>query len=231
MLSEITEAKSYENTSIESHSIKEDDIDNTDELFKLVASKYKESNVFLDAEFNATLEGVFFTNRKRDTKIDLKILVSKSLKYNFDEILIYIIENSYEKFISLISSNTNEIINNKFFASTLAYCVNIVRNYSSISSKFRYKFQENKGVEIIFKYLNNQLLLDSYIREAYQDENNFSFAILHSVIRGSIGILSNLSKSLFDFKDIWNKCHAVIFYIYNIERQFLKRDINNTSNL
>ena len=141
-------------------------------------------------------------------------MIEKSFEFNFHQTLLNIIKNTHEKFVKLATSDTEKLTKNDLFIVTLKCSMNIARSFSNNSSKFRIEFQTLDAIKLLFDFINNENLLDAYIKSS-SNKKTLKYNVLHAIIRSSVGILLNLSRSCTNFRQKWNECDAVIIKIRN----------------
>ncbi len=196
---------------IESNNVN-NEIDSSDLDLKMVYDYFKyleevgnDPKMYSNQRATEALKNIFdISNRQKSYLIS-----EKSFEFNFVTVLISLLKNVYEEFVSIITSD-KLIKGTNYTLLSLKYALNISRSFSNYSIKFSIEFHNQLGISYIFNYLNNELLIDSYIKAA-EKPKFFKFIILNSVLRSSLGTLLNLSRAIdvSDYKKQWNDCKAV----------------------
>ena len=148
---------------------------------------------------------VAFTNE--NNRLDTLNLHCQS--HNFTQLIIKQLHYMY----SLVAENlTTENIskNDKTFQFTHK-CLEIVRHFTNYSMLFRNEFYELNGLNVLWKFINNDTLLDLYMK--INAAQNVTFIHLNRLVRGTLGILFNLSREYDNFSFKWKELNAfeVIF--------------------
>lgn len=177
--------------------------ENTNEEFlKNVNLIVKNLESYSEQTFVQTLSNIS-NDRNKTVQV-----IEKSFEFSFHKALMDIIKNTSEKLISYLSSGNEKLTKNELYLLALKFSLNIARSFSNNSSKFRMEFQAASGVKLLFNIINNEILLNAYIKAA-SNHKSFGYNILHSITRGAIGVLLNLSRSSANFKEKWNECNSV----------------------
>lgn len=79
------------------------------------------------------------------------------------------------------------------------------------------KFHEQKGLEVLFAYLNNQNLVTNYVQFA-ADSNTTNLELCDNVLRRTVGTLVCLAKSFGNYKNQWRDCNAVKSLLTYLEK-------------
>ena len=139
--------------------------------------------------------------------------IEKCIEYNFIPVIINLITNCHQQLIEIISSE-KPIVKSNLVLVIIKSVFGITRLFSNYSSKFRIKFQTQNGIKLLFSYLNDEILIDNYIK-ATAKPRGIRFIILHAIVRAIVRTLLNLSRSNDKFKQQWKNCEAVIIQINN----------------
>jgi hypothetical protein len=132
--------------------------------------------------------------------------VETSLKYSFIDSLINLI--SILKDVLISSINSNALINRN--TQTLFMALIIIRTYTQISRLFCYEFTKKKGIHVLFSYLNDDLLLNEYMKiscEPAEKEYVFVNGIIRSIIQTLINLQNVYNQ---ETKEFWSDCVPVL---------------------
>ncbi len=91
------------------------------------------------------------------------------------------------------------------------------RFYANYSNRFCSEFHELNGIEVVFRYLTSEILISKYIELAGWPKTE-SFIHVNRLVRGSIGLLINLSRQFNDFSTKWKECGATKIILALTER-------------
>lgn len=86
------------------------------------------------------------------------------------------------------------------------------------SFKFCKKFIEIGGLEISFKYLSSETLLDAYVDAASRDTRSDEFKCIDKTMRRVIGSLVCLARTYTTFKSQWKDQNSVKKFLRYLER-------------
>jgi len=190
----------------------ENEIDTSDLDLKLVSEYFKyleqvgnDPKMYADKKAAEGLKNIFsICTRQRSY-----IISEKSYEFNFVTVLINLLKNTYEEFLSILKSD-KLMKGNNYTIVSLKYALCVSRSFSNYSLKFCNNFHNQLGISYIFNYLNDESILDSYIKSA-EKPKSFRFLLLQSIVRCCLGTLLNLSRviDVSNYKQQWNDCKAV----------------------
>jgi hypothetical protein len=140
------------------------------------------------------------------------LIAESSMKSDFLATLIKLIELLRIRLTSSFARLKNESSENLQQTSSetnLAFkLINLLRNLTNYSNSFcKFFHQLDSGIRVLIDYLNDEILLNCYI--STEKSNPIVFKALHSLMRGCLGTVLNLTKVYDQFQEKWKKCNAV----------------------
>lgn len=107
------------------------------------------------------------------------------------------------------NSNSNQERQMIFFLTHT--CIETTRHWCNYSNQFCSEFCEHDGISIIMKYLKSRLIIDAYVKLGHNSgikNKEIEYIHLNRLIRGSIGVLINLSRQFNNNSIKWKDCQA-----------------------
>ncbi len=172
------------------------------EAFKYISLIGNAEYILNDQKALAIIKNLFL-NLETCTSI---YTVETSLKYSFIDSLIHLI--SILKDVLISSINSNALINRN--TQTLFMALVITRTYTQISRLFCHELTKKKGIHVLFRYLNDDLLLNEYMKiscEPAEKEYVFVNGIMRSIIQTLINLQNVYNQ---ETKEFWSECVPVL---------------------
>lgn len=193
----------------------------SDEFYKILISHEDipigkpEEVKFIEALTNIYMTSVFCSQKFKFIYIKL------GFKYEISKFLSKFLDLNYKNLSFELETNSNKDILMKNFQITLCL-VGLTRHFTNYSATFCKQFYKSNGIEILFKYLKNQHLINKYILSKRNNEE-VETKLDPKIIRGLIGCLVNLSKFVDNFKHQWKEQNSIDF-ILNLSEQLKDYD-------
>ena len=137
---------------------------------------------------------------------------------NFVNIIIDILTKLYQMYVKIYDVNT-DTERGEFYTVLLDIVNMIVPDTCTIlncisfdSIKFCNKFVELKGLSVLFEYINNPVLLQSYVKYS-ADLNSENFYNIDRTMRRIIGSLVCIARVYGNYKNDWKECNAATSFL------------------
>lgn len=166
----------------------------------------------LPAELNAKLVGVFnflFLNSTQGNQLDL---INVCFEYDFCQTIVQVLSFYFDHLIAGLSyprsTDKKEI---DYFLKILNLEKNIftlIRSYTNYSVKFCIEFQEHGGIEVLFRHIKSETLINSFLEYANVPQC-LEYALINKIVRGSLGALINLGRAMYNFTNVYKSQNAV----------------------
>ena len=144
----------------------------------------------------------FYERLSKSNRFDF---INLAFDYNFTEILLNLVKYLHGLLLDLISGQNPECSGEAKKTYFLLYlCLNIIRSYSNYSIRFCNECHEMDGVQVLFKFLQNETLTDYLVTS-----NTPKLKHLKAVPRSIVGCLVNLSKLYSSFIAKWKEINCV----------------------
>ena len=127
-------------------------------------------------------------------KKHMKDFLEMSTQYDFVKTLCNLLEKSLPTLDKILASSSNDTNKSNLLPIFITYTiVSIIKSFSTQSNKFRVIFKDLNGIELLFRMIDNELLLAQTTREKCVEntENNFPYRRL---IRCCLGTLMNFCR-------------------------------------
>lgn len=138
---------------------------------------------------------------------------------NFDDLI-----NKFENYDSVSSASSKKPFKSIYFLELrfdyLIHFLHLLHNYSKSSALFCNKYHENKGVKVLFLFLNNKLLLQK-LNQFSTNIKSLAFKSLNNLVALLLCNIKNLSCYADKFKSYWDELNS-IDVLLNISKSILK---------
>ncbi|RNA01000.1 hypothetical protein BpHYR1_043721 [Brachionus plicatilis] len=176
--------------------------------FDFLSTRKDFMDLFIDKDYMQMTKKLFSANLQNFDKFEF---INLACDLKFTKSIISGLNSCHE---ALKSSATNSNNQNKIYSSA-AMLVSIIQTFSYYSAKFCTDFYQSNGLEVLFKYLNDKILISKY--KSMANSNSCSIEV-KKLVKGILNSLVNLSRSYSSFRNEWKKENST-FLILNLSSE------------
>ena len=164
------------------------------------------------AELNTKLVGVFnflFQNITQGNQLDL---INVCFEYDFCKTIVQVLSFYFDHLIAGLSyPRSTEKKEIDHFSKILNFEKNVftlIFSYTNYSVKFCIEFQENGGIEALFRHIKSETLISSFLEYANVPQC-LEYGLISRIVRGSLGAIINLGRAMYNFTNVYKSQNAV----------------------
>ena len=163
-------------------------------------------DLFIDKDYIEITKKLFTNNFQNFDRFEF---INLACDLKFTKSIIKGLDSCHEN----LKSNQAKANDLSKLYNSAAMLISIVQTFSYYSAKFCTDFHQSNGLEVLFKYLNDQFLISKYksLSTSFSNEIN-------KLVQGILSSLVNLSRSYSSFKNEWKKENS-ISVILNLSKE------------
>ncbi len=174
--------------------------------FEYLATLEDAEKIFNDSKAFRELKNISHAVAEANKNDQLETIMV-AFDYNFTKIITDLITFMNTKVLQAFSGEIKDAKECRKILSISHNAIQTARFYANYSNKFCSEFHEINGIKVVFMYLTNDFLIKKYIEYANSPKTE-NYININRLIRGSIGLLINLSRQYNDFSTKWKECNA-----------------------
>lgn len=173
--------------------------------FDFVSARKDFLDLFIDKDYIQITKKLFSNNFQNFDRFEF---INLACDLKFTKSIIKGLNSCHEN----LKSNQNTTTDLSKLYNSAAMLISIVQTFSYYSAKFCTDFHQSNGLEVIFKYLNNNFLISKYKNLSTRSNEE------KKLVQGILGSLVNLSRSYSSFKNEWKQENS-ISVILNLSKE------------
>jgi hypothetical protein len=147
---------------------------------------------------------------------------------NIAKICIFLLDQFYATFVDTIDRKKNNKIDDRTkvraqideIKNTMLLELSVkINDMAAFSMNFCNAFMQYNGLDIVFKYFTNQMLVDYYVEtHSLGDDFKVWFEMLDAVLRNILGDFILLSRGYSAYKPEWKKHNAMKVFLNHLDK-------------